>query len=71
MTGLNGASSSGTDAVRKTKNRIGIIAIVLLLLFTVLAFIGVFSFTVWIIADLVVALVANLILRRIGKQQTG
>ena len=70
MTGLNAANSSGTDAVRKTKNRIGIIAIVLLLLFTVLAFLGVFSFAVWIIADLAVSLVANLILRRIGKQQT-
>ncbi len=70
MTVLNAANSSGTDAVLKTKRRIGIIAIVLLLLFTVLAFIRVFSFVEWIIADLAVALVANLILRRIGKQQT-
>jgi hypothetical protein len=65
--GLNAANSSGTDAVLKTKRRIGVIAIVLLLIFTVLGILGYISFVVWIVADLAVALVANLILRRIGK----
>jgi len=48
-----------------TKNRkiVGAIAVVLLLLFTALALIGVFSFIEWIIADLVVVLFANLIFR--------
>jgi len=60
-----------SNEARRKKNTIGIVAIVLLLLFTVLAFAGVISFFEWLIADLVVALVANFMLRRIGKQQTG
>ena len=59
-----------SDAVRRKKNAVGIFAIVLLLLFTVLAFAGIINFLVWIVADLAVALVANVVLRRIGKQQT-
>jgi hypothetical protein len=57
------------DSVRKTKNTVGIIAIVLLMLFTVLALIGVISSTVWIIADLIVAVVANVIFRVIGRHR--
>ena len=57
------------DSVRKTKNTVGIIAIVLLMLFTVLALLGFISSTVWIIADLIVALVANVIFRIIGRQR--
>ena len=57
--------------MRRKKNTIGIVAIVLLLLFTVLAFASVISFIEWLIADLLVALVANLMLRRVRKQQTG
>ncbi len=62
-------AKSGYDAVRKTKNIVGTIAIVLLMLFTVLAFLGIISSLEWIIADLIVALVANLLFRRVGKQR--
>jgi 4-amino-4-deoxy-L-arabinose transferase-like glycosyltransferase len=54
--------------VRWTKRAVGVVAIVLLLMFTVLAFVGVFSLIEWLIADVVVALVANLILKRVGSQ---
>ncbi|MCW4046519.1 MAG: hypothetical protein NWE99_03020 [Candidatus Bathyarchaeota archaeon] len=57
---------SGLSARRK-KNAVGVIAIALLLVFTVLAFVDVLSFIEWIIADLIVAVVANLILRRVGR----
>ncbi len=53
--------------VRKKKNIVGIIAIALLLLFTILTLTGIITALEWIIADLVVAVIANLILRRIGK----
>ena len=60
---------AASNEVRRKKNLVGIVAIVLLLVFTMLAIVGFLPFLVWIIADLVVALVANVILRRIGKQQ--
>lgn len=53
--------------VRRKKNIVGIIAIALLLLFTILTLAGIITALEWIIADLVVAVIANLILRRIGK----
>ncbi len=59
---------SETQKVRQTKRAIGAIAIALLLLFTVLALLGYIDFLVWIILDLVVALVANLLFRRLNKQ---
>ncbi|MBT0158749.1 hypothetical protein G4O51_02060 [Candidatus Bathyarchaeota archaeon A05DMB-2] len=59
-------ATSGLSARRK-KNAVGVAAIALLLVFTVLAFAGVLSFIEWIVADLIVAVVANLILRRIGR----
>ena len=59
--------SSGS--IRKKKNIVGIVAIAFLLLFTALAIARVLSFVEWIIADLVVAVVANLILKTIGKQR--
>ena len=59
--------SSGS--IRKKKNIVGIVAIALLLLFTALAVARILSLVEWIIADLVVAVVANLILKTIGKQK--
>jgi hypothetical protein len=55
------------DKVRQRKRVIGVVAIALLLLFTVLAIFGVIPFIVWIAADLAVATVANLLLRRVGR----
>lgn len=53
--------------IRRKKRTVGIIAIALILLFTALAIAQVISFTVWIIGDLAVALIANLLFRRIGR----
>ena len=53
--------------LRRRKQTIGIIAVVLLLIFTILAFLQYISLIEWLIADLVVGLVANLLLKRIGR----
>lgn len=60
------ATKMPNEKVRRKKRSIGVIAVALLLFFTVLAILGLISFIVWLIADVVVALVANLLLRRIG-----
>jgi len=56
-----------TPELRRRKRTIGIIAVVLLLIFTILALLQYISLIEWLIADLVVGLVANLLLRRIGR----
>jgi len=61
-------SASMLAAARGEKRVVGAVAVALLLLFTVLAFIRVFSLLEWLIADVAVALVANLIFRTIGRQ---
>jgi hypothetical protein len=60
-----------SESVRKKKRAVGAVAIVLLLVFTVLAFAQILSFIEWIVGDLVVALVANLIFKQLGKQTSG
>jgi hypothetical protein len=65
--GRENMSSDNSIAQRK-KRTIGIIAIILLIVFTVLALTGYISIMVWVIADLVVAGVANLLFRRIGRR---
>jgi hypothetical protein len=54
--------------VRQKKRIIGVVAVVLLLLFTVLAFLGYLPFLLWIALDLVVAGLANLLLRRVDRK---
>jgi hypothetical protein len=56
-----------TNTVRQRKRAVGAIAITLLLLFTVLAILGYISFIIWVSADLVVALIANVLFKRIGR----
>jgi len=58
-----------SGSIRKKKNIVGVVAIALLLLFTALAIARVLSLVEWLIADLIVAVVANLILKTIGKQR--
>jgi hypothetical protein len=60
------ATNVPAERARRRKRSIGIIAVALLLFFTVLAIIGYISFIDWLIADVVVALIANLLLRRTG-----
>jgi hypothetical protein len=64
---LNSTEEAGIAELRRKKNIVGIVAIVLLVVFTILALLGILSGWGWVIADLIVAAVANLILRRIGR----
>ena len=59
--------SFNPEKIRNQKRAIGVIAIALLLLFTVMALLGWISYIVWVLADLVVAGVANLLFRRVGR----
>ena len=59
--------SLNPEKINQRKRTIGIIAITLLLVITGLAILMHISFLVWVVADLVVAAVANLLLRRVGK----
>jgi len=62
-------ASENSGATQRKKRIVGMVAISLLLLFTVLGVIGFMSVLEWIIADLIVAVVANLILKSIGRER--
>ncbi len=55
------------EKVQKQKRIIGAVAVVLLLIVTVLAIMYQINFIVWVIIDLIIAGVANLLLRRVGR----
>lgn len=55
------------EKVKKQKQVIGAVAVVLLLIITVVAIAFRVDFIVWVILDLIVAGVANLLLRRVGR----
>jgi len=57
------------DIMQRKKRIVGIAAIALLLLLTVMALVRVLSVVEWIIADLIVAVVANLILKAIWREK--
>jgi hypothetical protein len=60
-------NSFNPEKINQRKRTIGIIAITLLLVITGLAILFHISFLIWVVADLVVAAVANLLLRRVGR----
>jgi hypothetical protein len=62
-------SEKSPDSTQTKKRIVGIVAIALLLLFTILAIVRALSVLEWIIADLIVAAVANLILKEIGRDR--
>jgi hypothetical protein len=62
------AKSVNPEKIRNQKRTIGVVSIALLLLFTVLAIANQISFIVWVVLDLVVAAIANLLLRRVGSR---
>jgi hypothetical protein len=64
---MNSSEDAEIAQIRKKKQTIGIVAIILLMLFTILALTGIITSFEWLIADLIVAVIANLLLRRIGK----
>jgi len=55
------------ENILRKKQTIGVIAIILLLLITAITISLHISFLVWVVADLIVAGIANLLLRRIGR----
>ena len=61
-------TSYNPEKIRQTKRAIGIVAVTLLLVITVLAIYLHTNFVVWVLADLVVAGIANLLLRRVGRR---
>jgi hypothetical protein len=56
-----------TEQARNKRRIIGVISIVLITVFFILAFAGLIDFWIMLIADLIVWVVSNLILRRMGK----
>ena len=55
------------ENIKRKKQLIGAVAIILLLIFTVLAILQYIDFIIWIVLDLVVAGIANLLLRRVSR----
>ena len=51
-----------------TKTIVGLIAIALIVVVTILAVSGVLSFLEWILAEIMIALIANIIFRVIDKR---
>jgi hypothetical protein len=51
-----------------SKKVVGLIAIVLVIVFTMLFTIGILSFIEWIVAEILVALIANIIFRVVNKR---
>ncbi|HML03719.1 MAG TPA: hypothetical protein VK487_10190 [Candidatus Bathyarchaeia archaeon] len=52
-----------------SKRIVGLIAIALVIVFTVLFTIGILSFIEWIVAEILVTSIANLIFRTLNKQR--
>jgi len=65
---MDASRGSGSASASRARRAVGAVAVALLLLFTVLAFIRIFSLLEWLIGDALVALVANLIFRRVGRK---
>jgi lysylphosphatidylglycerol synthetase-like protein (DUF2156 family) len=55
------------EKVQKQKKIIGVVSIILMLIVTVFAIMRVIDIIVWILLDLAIFAVANLLLRRVGK----
>lgn len=62
-------AGNGLGSIQRKKKVVGLVAIALLLFFTFLSVLGFLSVVEWIIADLIVAVAANLILKNISKQR--
>jgi hypothetical protein len=51
----------------ESKKVVGLIAIALVIVFTILFTIGILSFIEWIVAEILVALIANIVFRTANK----
>jgi hypothetical protein len=58
-----------SDSARRKKRVVGLIAIVLIVVFAVLLFLGVFDLITFLIAALATSLIANWIFRRVDRQK--
>jgi hypothetical protein len=65
---MSASSGSASANVRRKKQSIGVVAIVLVVLFAVLLFFKILNLINFLIADLVVGLAANYIFRRLDRQ---
>ncbi|HVP27229.1 MAG TPA: hypothetical protein VMT26_06150 [Candidatus Bathyarchaeia archaeon] len=52
----------------RIKKVVGLIAIALVVVFTILAILDVLSFLEWILAEIIVAVIANVIFRMVDKK---
>ena len=52
----------------RIKRVVGLIAIALIVVFTILAMLGILSFIEWILSEIMVALIANMIFRTVDKR---
>lgn len=53
---------------RRNKRIVGLIAIALIVLSTILTILGILSFLEWILAEIMIALIANVIFRTVDKR---
>ena len=53
---------------RQIRRLVGVIAVALLIVFTILSFLLIINLLEWIIGDVLVVVVANLIFRRLRRQ---
>lgn len=66
---VNALSGPLSSSERRTKRTVGAVAIALLTVLFILGLIGYLSLLEWLIGAVIIALAANLILRRIGRQK--
>jgi Mn2+/Fe2+ NRAMP family transporter len=52
----------------RIKRVIGAVAVVLIVTFTILAILGIIIFAEWILAEIIIALIANIIFRTINRR---
>jgi quinol-cytochrome oxidoreductase complex cytochrome b subunit len=62
------SGSSNHAKSRRVKRVVGLIAIALIVVFTVLAILRILSSVEWILAEIIVALIANMIFRTVDKR---
>jgi uncharacterized membrane protein len=63
-------ANSTPNPTKKLQNIIGAVAIILLIVFYIVEFLGYISFLVWLILALVVFVAANFALRYVRKRHT-
>jgi uncharacterized membrane protein YbhN (UPF0104 family) len=68
MTVMSATESPKLVKKSRIKKVVGLIAIALVVVFTILAILDVLSFLEWILAEIIVAVIANVIFRMVDKK---